>query len=307
MDPTPRFGHKFPVFGMPIAQELLDAWEERRISSAVAVMELLLTIGDADRVTHWLGAFADASGQNRYEELLRIVERNRDGCARAIRIAQRFDGHAGRGGTPEARVAATRQLFDLAVGDSEEASVALYSLGNAEVLHAATGDVVRIMQEWGVLDKTKRILQIGCGIGRFEVALAPRVALAVGIDIAPKMIEAAQRRAAGLTNVRFALSSGFDLRPFEDGAFDLVYAVDSMPYIVDAGSELVETHFREAARVLGRKGELVIFAFSYRSDTDADCADVARLARAHGFRVLLDGTSPFDLWNGRVFRMARAD
>jgi ubiquinone/menaquinone biosynthesis C-methylase UbiE len=292
---------------MRIAEELLDAWQERRISSAIAVMELLLNIGDVDRLTRWLRAFADSSGQNRYEELLRVVEGNRDGCARALRIARRFEAHADRGGTPEARVATTRVLFDQSVADSEEASVALYSFGNAEVLDAATGEVVRTMRGWGLLDKSKRILQIGCGVGRFEVALAPHVALAVGVDIAPKMIEAAQRRAAGLTNVRFEVSNGLDLRLFEDDVFDVVYAVDSMPYIVDAGSDLVEAHFREAARVLARKGEFVIFAFSYRADTHADRADVERLARAHGFRVLLDGTSPFDLWNGRVFRMARAE
>ena len=116
------------------------------------------------------------------------------------------------------------------------------------------------------------------------------------------MIEAARRRCAGLENVHLAVSSGRDLAGFADGAFDLVFAVDSFPYIHYAGPALVETHFREAARVLRPGGELAIFNFSYRDDVPTDRREVARLCPACGLTLLANGEQPFRRWDGIAFR-----
>jgi len=58
------------------------------------------------------------------------------------------------------------------VRQSEEASVALYSLGNPELLAAATREVVERMNEWAVLAPMRDALDVGRGIGRMESALA---------------------------------------------------------------------------------------------------------------------------------------
>jgi ubiquinone/menaquinone biosynthesis C-methylase UbiE len=281
---------------------ILEAWKERHISSTLAVMELLLTTGDAGAATQWIEERARAEPAGCYEELRHLLISHRQGCDRAVAIARRFD-EANDAVDMTERVASTKNRFDESVAECEEASVALYSLGDADLLGAATDEVVRTMRGWGLLGETKDILQIGCGIGRFEIALSPHVRSAVGIDISPNMIDAARRRSIGLSNVHFDVGSGFDLAGFEDRTFDVVYAVDSMPYIVAAGAPLVETHFREAARVLKPKGEFTVFGFSYRGDFEQDRADVRRLSAQHGFDVLGDAASPFELWNGRVFRM----
>ncbi len=286
------------------ALAILDAWAAQRMSSAIAVMELLLTFGDARAATQSLEERAKAERTAHYDELLQLLLAHREGCERAVAIARRFDDAPGRGGVA-ARVAWTKERFDEAVEQSEEASVALYSLGDADLLRAATDEVLQAMFQWKLLEPGKDVLQIGCGIGRFEAALSPHVRSAVGIDVSAKMIDAARRRTAELANVRFEVCTGFDLAMFEASSFDLVYAIDSMPYIVEAGIELVEAHFREAARVLRRGGEFVICGFSYRGDVERDRADVRRLSLLSGFDIVFDGISPYELWNGLVFRLRR--
>jgi len=68
----------------------------------------------------------------------------------------------------------------------------------------------------------KRALDFGCGVGRLLVPIARRVREAVGVDVAPAMLELAakQVRAAGLDNVTL-LPSDDDLAQV-DGLFDFV-------------------------------------------------------------------------------------
>ena len=206
---------------------------------------------------------------------------------------------------PDEDVAHWAAVFDRAAQASPEGSVALYALGNPDLLRAATGEVVNALSAWGLLGPERAVLEIGCGIGRLLAALAPAVDLAVGIDISRAMIVAAERRCAGLSNVHVLQSSGRDLSAFRDASFDLVLAADSFPYLVQSAGDLAERHVRDAARALKSAGHLVILNFSYRGDPEADRADVARLAADTGFSVLRNGARPFRLWDGLAFHLAK--
>ena len=215
--------------------------------------------------------------------------------------------HGGTAAAPDQGVAHWAALFDSAAARSAEGSVALYALGDPGLLRAATDEVVELLRRARLLGAGRDVLDIGCGIGRFEAALAAEVRSAVGIDISAAMIAAARERCAGLPNVSFAQCSGRDLSMFADASFDLVLAVDSFPYLVQSGMALAATHVGEAARVLRPGGELLILNFSYRGDPERDRADVARLARASGFTVRRAGTREFRLWDGLAFQLARSD
>ena len=74
--------------------------------------------------------------------------------------------------------------------------------------------------------KGKRVIDMGCGSGRFSCALAsfgPEEV--VGVDWGDDGLEVAQEIAdtMGLKNIRFQKASIIDL-PFEDGSFDFCYA-----------------------------------------------------------------------------------
>jgi ubiquinone/menaquinone biosynthesis C-methylase UbiE len=203
-------------------------------------------------------------------------------------------------------IEACRRFFDRAVERNELASVAAYSLGDPEILDACTAELVELLERWGLLEPGRRALEIGCGIGRVQAALAPRLAEIHGIDISPKMIVAAQRRCAGLANVHLSRSTGRDLDGFADASFEMVLAVDSFPYLFQAGFALVTTHMREAARVLRPGGDLVIFNFSYRDRPQADRRDLGRLAERFGFDVLRMDESPFRIWDAIVYHLRRS-
>ena len=204
--------------------------------------------------------------------------------------------HAGAS-TPE-RIAA---LFDRAVAASPEASVALYSLGDPATLAAATGELVSWLSAESLIGPEMDILDLGCGIGRVAAALAGRCRSVLGVDVSPAMIAQARLRCAGLENMRFAVSDGRDLAMLPDAGFDLMLAVDSFPYLIQAGLELAERHFAEAARVLRPRAALAILNFSYRGDQAADAAQAMQWAHRHGLEVRHCGVAPFRLWDASAY------
>jgi SAM-dependent methyltransferase len=286
------------------------------LSAQVALMQLVIACEDAgavrtavDEVTAAADAHSRATDsiiRDRVDALTRLVVENETGCGRIAAMLKSDIDHARAAATVDEGLAHVERLFDWSVNQSEEASVALYSLGSPEILEQATAEIVRRFDAWGLLGADRVVLQIGCGIGRFERALAPRVREAHGIDVSGEMVRVARRRCAGLANVFLAKSSGRDLGMFADERFDLVYAVDTFPYLVQSGRALVERHFAEAFRVLRPGGELVILNYSYGDDVGADRSVVRGLAEKHGLEVVLDGERVFELWDGVGWRLRRA-
>jgi SAM-dependent methyltransferase len=287
---------------------ILSAWRGGEVSSHLALMELLALERDFGRVASALAARSDDASPGAYAELLCLLMKHREGAERVVRIIDTVGRHgvdaATDGVVPTPigieRVAA---LFDEVVGESAEASVALYCLGDPAVLERATNEVVDCLQTRGCFDRAKDVLDIGCGIGRFEMALAGLVRSLHGIDVSPAMIARARRDATHLENVHFDVANGRDLAKMTDESFDLVLAVDSMPYIVAA--DTVESMFAEIARVLRPDGELVVCNFSYRGDLGEDRADAARFGAKNGLDIVENGDSPFSLWNAPMFRWKR--
>lgn len=211
-------------------------------------------------------------------------------------------------GRDETDAAVVRRLasgFDAAAAISRAASVQLSSLGDDQKLSATTAEIVAWLEAQDFTGSGRNILDIGCGIGRFERALSKSFGQVVGIDISPRMVAIAREQCAALGNVELRQTSGLDLAEFGDAYFDCVLAVDSFPYLVLAG--VAERHFEEIARVLKRPGRLALLNYSYRGSLFLDRADIRRLAETHGLQVVIDGEKPFGLWDGDAFLLARSD
>lgn len=81
------------------------------------------------------------------------------------------------------------------------------------------------LREWGgeELVRGKRVLDLGCGDGRFALGVAPFAARVEGLDPDPDAITAAKRNArrSGSRNVRFAVGAAQHL-PYRGADFDVV-------------------------------------------------------------------------------------
>jgi cyclopropane fatty-acyl-phospholipid synthase-like methyltransferase len=298
-------------------REILMQCLSGSLSPAVALMQLLIDTEDAAAIRSTIDELAvraatvsratDSLLRDRVDDLTQLVVENELGCERIAEMLRSNMDSPEMAPTVEAGIAFCERLFDWSVQQSEEASVALYSLGNPTLLERATSEIVAQLDKWQVLGKEKTVLDIGCGIGRIACAIAPKVRDVHGIDVSRGMIDIALRRCEPFTNVHLLKSTGHDLREFNDEWFDTVIAVDTFPYINQSGAALVESHFSETKRVLKVRGDLVILNYSYRGDDDADRDDVRRLAAEYGFDVLAAGEHPFNIWNGSAFHLRKRE
>jgi SAM-dependent methyltransferase len=98
-------------------------------------------------------------------------------------------------------------------------------------------------------------LDFGCGVGRLAQAMGDRFRSVVGVDIAPSMIELAERFNRHGDRCRYVVNDRPDLALFRDGEFDFVYSnivLQHIPPPIGAG------YIREFVRVL-RPGGLLVF------------------------------------------------
>ncbi|MDX3639997.1 class I SAM-dependent methyltransferase [Streptomyces sp. MB09-02B] len=101
----------------------------------------------------------------------------------------------------------------------------------------------------------RRVVDLGCGVGRLTSWVSRRAGLTVGIDRSAGMVDRAQQAVAGRPAV--ALRASTAQLPLPSGAFDLVLAVFTLQHVVD------EEEFRASVREMGRVaarpgGELLI-------------------------------------------------
>jgi SAM-dependent methyltransferase len=106
----------------------------------------------------------------------------------------------------------------------------------------------------GVAPRRERALDFGCGVGRLTQALAGRFDEVDGVDIAPSMIELAERLDRSGGRCRYHLNATADLAMFGDDRFDLVCSFLVLQH-VRAG--YARAYLREFLRVLRPGGVLV--------------------------------------------------
>jgi SAM-dependent methyltransferase len=275
------------------------------LPATVAAMRVLMESaqpGEAEQALERAWEAADEAARQRLGRVLALIRANPEAWAIIRGVIAGLE-HTGEAASADEGVAYWAAAFDRAARVSPEASVALYSLGNPELLRGATAEIVDRLRDWGLLGRDRSCLDLGCGIGRLAEALAPEVREVVAIDVSAEMIAVAESRLGHLANVRLMRGSGRDLAPVDAGSVDLVIAADVFPYLVQSELLLAETHVRGAARVLRPGGSLVILNFSYRGELERDRADVARFASAAGFEVARNGEAPLSVWDGAVFQL----
>jgi SAM-dependent methyltransferase len=103
-------------------------------------------------------------------------------------------------------------------------------------------------------------LDFGCGVGRLTQALAARCERAVGVDIAPRMIELARTFNRHGDACEYVLNERDDLGTFDDATFDLVYSALTLQHMEP---RFAKRYLAEFLRVL-RPGGLLVFQLPHR-------------------------------------------
>lgn len=196
-----------------------------------------------------------------------------------------------------ARQGTVRDVFDAAAAVDPCAAVALYSLGDAALLAAATEELVAAMRTWQVLASGAVVLDFGCGTGRISAAIAPYVARVLGVDASPRMVDVA--RAAVAHHANAAVIQADCLSALRGDRFDVVLAIDSMPYVVQAGD--ANAFWEEAGALLNPGGTVLMMNYSYRGDPARDEEDVTAFAARRGFVIARCGTQDLTHWDGRAY------
>jgi len=125
----------------------------------------------------------------------------------------------------------------------------------------------------GVLDHLKllgvsvqggRALDFGCGVGRLTQALAQHFDEAIGVDIAPSMINLANQYNRHGSRCRYCLNEVDNLGLFPSEKFDFIYTNIVLQHMVSVYSK---SYIREFVRVLKPRGVLVFQLPSERTET----------------------------------------
>jgi ubiquinone biosynthesis O-methyltransferase len=126
------------------------------------------------------------------------------------------------------------------------------------------------------LARGKRVLDAGCGAGYGSADLARSADRVVGVDRAPEAIEFARAHYAA-ANLSFEEGS-CEALPHADGSFDLVVAFEVIEHLQDWRGFL-----KEARRVLGPNGQLVVSTPNKLYYTESRGADGANPFHTHEF------------------------
>ena len=112
------------------------------------------------------------------------------------------------------------------------------------------------LEPWFDIAPGTRVLDVGCGVGRWSLLLAARGALVTGMDLSPTMIAEANRRAAAnnvANRCRFVVQ---DLAQLDAGhKFDLMLGVTVLQHILDpvalrAAVQRMVEHLAPAGRMV---------------------------------------------------------
>ncbi len=101
----------------------------------------------------------------------------------------------------------------------------------------------------------RRVVEIGCGHGRWTQFLAGSYREVTAVDLSQRCVDHCAKRFADVENVRVSRCDGRTLPGVDDHSISLVFSFDSL---VHADAEVIDAYLAEAARVLTPDGVVFV-------------------------------------------------
>ncbi len=102
------------------------------------------------------------------------------------------------------------------------------------------------------LKKSDKVLDLGCGTGRWTIPISKKCKNIVGVDMSEEMLAVAKSKSEGLKNLKFVKHNLSRKLPFRNGSFDKV-----LVRLVVGHIRNVDRFFGEVYRVLKKGGAFV--------------------------------------------------
>jgi ubiquinone/menaquinone biosynthesis C-methylase UbiE len=133
-----------------------------------------------------------------------------------------------------------------------------------EAIYQSTGEGTRNLLTNAVgLKADDVVLEIGCGVGRSGVFVAPVCKEWIGVDVSENMLAHTRKRLSGLKNFRTVASNGFDLAGVDSATVDLVYCTVVFMHL-DEWERY--NYIREGLRILRPGGRMIVDNVDLTSD-----------------------------------------
>jgi 2-polyprenyl-3-methyl-5-hydroxy-6-metoxy-1,4-benzoquinol methylase len=114
--------------------------------------------------------------------------------------------------------------------------------------------IMKYLESHNVEVRHNKALDFGCGVGRLTQALARYFDSVDGLDIAPSMIQLANRYNSFGDRVHYYLNNSEDLSNFSEDSYDFIYTTDVLQHIPPKQSL---NYLIELIRILSPKGILI--------------------------------------------------
>ncbi len=113
--------------------------------------------------------------------------------------------------------------------------------------------LVEILNDYDL--RSKKVMDLACGLGRTCKFVAPKVREYVGVDFVSEMIEKAKNYNALFKNAKFYVNDGKTLVNFQDDSFDLVYCELAIQHM---DKPVQESYVNEVFRILKPDGIFLV-------------------------------------------------
>ena len=136
------------------------------------------------------------------------------------------------------------------------------------------------------LSPPQRILEVGCGTGRFMVKCLEAGHEVHGLDLSPQMLEECVKKTSNFKQANYCLAEGSKL-PFRDSQFDFVYSIRTLNQVSLKSYALDIIH--EMIRVCCNNGTILVEFVNKWSAASGKCHsvqlsinDIKSVVKKHG-------------------------
>jgi len=147
------------------------------------------------------------------------------------------------------------EVWDSVAVSRETAAVGVSGQAEESELRASAAPTVRNLLELAAITTNDEVLEIGCGVARIGLELAPHCRKWTGADMSANMIAYAKQRIGLVPNMAAIQLSDVGLAEIPDSSFDVVYSTNVFPHLDEIDRW---RYVQEAFRVLRSNGRLFV-------------------------------------------------